>query len=78
MNNFDSSKLRQLKVNKNWNKTATQYKSYLILAYLEYIHRKLLNCLHQSPNGFERNYANIRFMIHKKYFVSKHGIANVN
>ena len=61
MNNFDSSntifggtmKLRQLKVIKSWNKTA----------YLEYIHRKLLNCHHQSPNGFERNYANIRFMI---------------
>ena len=61
MNNFDSSntifggtmKLRQLKVNKSWNKTA----------YLEYIHRKLLNCHHQSPKGFERNYANIRFMI---------------
>ena len=71
--------LRQLKVNKNWNKTTTQNKSYLILAYLEYIHWKLLNCLHQSPSGFERNYANIHFIkIHKKYFVSKHGIANVN
>ena len=63
MNNSDSSntifvgtmKLRQLKVNKNWNKAA----------YLEYIHRELLNCHHQSPNGFERNYANIRLMIHK-------------